>query len=222
MAGGQQAREAVQPGSEVVAVAGFGGGGVQRHADPQGADVCSGQGSAAQRPLGSERGGDGIRCRGEGRLHGIADRLEEHAAVGLDGRAQQGEVALDRGRHRRPVPLPQRGAALDVGEEEGDGAGGKIGHGPSPRKRGGAVACRLSHERMSIRGRHSLRVILSTPLCGTSRSGAGRAAVHGGGCGAEDRGLKWLPSTATLRSGRDRLWSPLIHVKWKSLRYPLC
>ncbi len=31
------------------------------------------------------------------------------------------------------VPLPQRGAALDVGEEEGDGAGGEIGHDPLQR-----------------------------------------------------------------------------------------
>ena len=50
--------------------------------------------------------------------------------VSLDGRPQEVEVALDRGRHRRPVPLPERGAALDVGEEEGDGAGGEIGHDP--------------------------------------------------------------------------------------------
>jgi hypothetical protein len=37
-------------------------------------------------------------------------------------------MTLNRGCHRRPVALPERGAALDVGEEEGDGAAGKIGH----------------------------------------------------------------------------------------------
>ena len=31
-------------------------------------------------------------------------------------------MAGDRAVHSRPVPLPERGAALDVGEEEGDGA----------------------------------------------------------------------------------------------------
>ena len=48
----------------------------------------------------------------------------------LDSRIEQSDVALDGRGHRRPVPLPERGAALDVGEEEGDGTGGEIGHDP--------------------------------------------------------------------------------------------
>src|SRR5829696_5586015 len=39
-------------------------------------------------------------------------------------------MAGDRSGHRLPVPLPEGGAAFDVGEEEGDGAAGKIGHEP--------------------------------------------------------------------------------------------
>jgi hypothetical protein len=47
----------------------------------------------------------------------------------VDDGIEQGEVPLNRHRHRLPIPLPERGTALDVGEEEGDGAGGEIGHG---------------------------------------------------------------------------------------------
>jgi hypothetical protein len=50
------------------------------------------------------------------------------AAVVLDGLIEQREVALDRRRHRLSISLPQRGAALNISEEEGDGAGGEIGH----------------------------------------------------------------------------------------------
>jgi hypothetical protein len=51
------------------------------------------------------------------------------AAMRLDRGVEQGYVPLDGCRHGRPVPLPQRSTPLDVGEEEGDGAGGEIGHG---------------------------------------------------------------------------------------------
>ncbi len=37
-------------------------------------------------------------------------------------------MAGDSGGHRHLVPLPERSAAFDIGEEEGDGAGGEIGH----------------------------------------------------------------------------------------------
>jgi hypothetical protein len=49
------------------------------------------------------------------------------ATTRLDGRIKQREVALDGSCHRGTIVLPERGAALDVGEEEGHGAAGEIG-----------------------------------------------------------------------------------------------
>ena len=41
-------------------------------------------------------------------------------------------MAFDRGEGRLPVSLPAFGAALDVGEEEGDGSARVLGHDPVP------------------------------------------------------------------------------------------
>ena len=71
---------------------------------------------------------DGGRGSRKGGLHRITDGLEVDAPVGPDRRVEQGTVTFDRSRHRLAVSLPALGAALDVGEEEGDSAGGKIGH----------------------------------------------------------------------------------------------
>jgi hypothetical protein len=87
---------------------------------------------AKQCTLGIERRSHCLRGCRKDRLHRIANDLEEHAIVGLDRRAQEREVALHGIGHRSPVPLPERGAALDVGEQEGDGTAGEIGHRPSP------------------------------------------------------------------------------------------
>ena len=38
-------------------------------------------------------------------------------------------MAVDREAHRHLVPFPERGTALDVGEEKGDGAGWELSHG---------------------------------------------------------------------------------------------
>jgi hypothetical protein len=103
---------------------------MQRHADPEWADR-----SAVLREeslLGAECGGNRAGCGGESHLDGIADDLEQDAVVRLDDGAQEGQVPLHGARHRSPVMLPERGAPLDVSEEEGDGAGGKIGHDPIP------------------------------------------------------------------------------------------
>jgi hypothetical protein len=54
-------------------------------------------------------------------MHTIADGLEHHAAVCLDGFAQNGVVARQGGGHRLRVLLPELGAAFDVGEAEGQG-----------------------------------------------------------------------------------------------------
>jgi hypothetical protein len=73
----------------------------------------------------------GSRCLGsggKGGLDGVPHGLEQHAAMGLDPVMQKREVAINRVRHRLSVPLPARGAAFAVGEEEGDGAGGEFDH----------------------------------------------------------------------------------------------
>jgi hypothetical protein len=44
---------------------------------------------------------------------------------------KQDDGTLDGNGHRLAVPLSQLRRSLDVGEEEGDGAGGQIGHDPS-------------------------------------------------------------------------------------------
>ena len=56
------------------------------------------------------------------RLGAIADGLEEDPVVGGNEALQDGQLPIDRLPHGGPIPLPERGGALDVGEEEGDGA----------------------------------------------------------------------------------------------------
>jgi hypothetical protein len=41
-------------------------------------------------------------------------------------------MPLDRDVHGITIPLPAFGTAFDIGEEEGNGARGKIGHDPVP------------------------------------------------------------------------------------------
>jgi hypothetical protein len=43
-------------------------------------------------------------------------------ALALDNNIEQCQVPRDRISHPCPVRLPRRGAAFDVGEQEGDGA----------------------------------------------------------------------------------------------------
>ena len=130
VAGGEHAGEAIERGGEVVAIFRRSLTGVNRHPHsqrPQITPVLPPQGE-----LGGDGGGDGVRNRREGCLRGIPNRLEEDAVLSGDGFAKECEVALDGGRHRVPIPLPERGAAFDIREEEGDGAAGKWGHRPSP------------------------------------------------------------------------------------------
>ena len=60
------------------------------------------------------------------RAESVATRLEDVAVVIVDALAQQRIVARERGAHRRGVRFPQPRAALDVGEQQGDGAGRKV------------------------------------------------------------------------------------------------
>src|SRR5262249_8866077 len=68
---------------------------------------------------------------------GVPDGFEDVAAVGLDGRLEAGIVTSESEAHGVGVLLPELGAPLDVGEQEGDRAGGQVSHPrapPAPRR----------------------------------------------------------------------------------------
>src|ERR687898_3613668 len=82
IAGPEQSRQAVQAGSEIVAVSGGRLPDVDRHPypqRPQSAPVL-----LSQRRLGRDGGGDRRRHGWERRLNRVADRLEEDAVLGGD------------------------------------------------------------------------------------------------------------------------------------------
>ena len=74
-------------------------------------------------------------CTPEGGPYGIANGLEVDAAVRRDRGAEKRDVVRDCALRRRPVALPEHRAALDVHNEEGDGAAGAVGPGSVPRER---------------------------------------------------------------------------------------
>ena len=138
-AGCQEPGEAIERGGEVVAIVRCRGAGVQRHAHrdrTERAPVFGDQGA-----LGGNRGQHRVERRGKGGLNGIADGLEADAIVGADRLVEKREVALDGGAHRRRVLLPTPGAPLDVREQKGDGAAGKVAHGD---RSSGIVPLRLA------------------------------------------------------------------------------
>jgi hypothetical protein len=131
VADSEEASQPVEWGGEVIALARDGVPRMQRHAHVQGSRRI-GPRLRLQCPLRLECRGDGAGSGGESRLDRITHRLEQHAAMSRDGSTKKGEVALDSSRHRRPILLPERGAACDVGEEEGDGAARQLRHCWSP------------------------------------------------------------------------------------------
>jgi hypothetical protein len=125
--GPQQPSKAVERSGEVVASLVWRRfPGVQRHPHPERTDLAPIL--YKECPLSIESGRNGLRGRRKGGLHRIPDGLEVGPPMRLDRGIEQGNVTLDCSCHRLPVPLPERSAALDVGEEEGDGAAGEIGH----------------------------------------------------------------------------------------------
>jgi hypothetical protein len=66
--------------------------------------------------------------RGEGGLGAIPDGLVEDPVMSGDEAVQDGQLPCYRRSHRLPVSLPQGRGALDVREQEGDGAAGQISH----------------------------------------------------------------------------------------------
>jgi hypothetical protein len=123
--------EAVEGRREIVTMLRMRFPGVQRHPHTQGSRGV-GPGFTPESALGSERCGEGIPSGGKGGLRAIPHRLVERASMILDCSTEEGKMPLDRCRHCCAVPLPERGAPLNVGEEKGDGTGREIGHWPSP------------------------------------------------------------------------------------------
>ena len=58
----------------------------------------------------------------------VANDLKDMAVVARDGVVQDRMVLSERSLHSAAMAFPQRSAALDVGEEEGDGTGGERRH----------------------------------------------------------------------------------------------
>src|SRR5262249_5887625 len=91
----------------------------------------------AEVELGGDGGVEGIRGSGKGGAEGVADRLEDLAVVRLNRGVEAGVVSGEGEAHGVGVLLPELGAPLDVGEQEGDRAGGQVSHPrapPAPRR----------------------------------------------------------------------------------------
>ncbi len=99
---------------------------MQRH--PHAELRAFGPGLPVERTLGIERGRHRVGRRVERRAESVATRLEDMAVMIVDALAQQRIVTRERGAHRRGVRFPQARAALDVGEQQRDGAGRKVCH----------------------------------------------------------------------------------------------
>ena len=110
-------RRAVDGRAEEVAAARIGVAGVDAHPDADRARVRPGLRSEGL--LGRDACGQRIGRAGEHGHHPVAGRLDDPAGRLADRRAQDDVVARQGGTHLVRVPLPQAGAALDVGEEEG-------------------------------------------------------------------------------------------------------
>jgi hypothetical protein len=109
--------------------AGHGLAGVQRHAHPD--RRRQRPGFSGNRLLRLNGGAKRVMRRGEGSLHRVAGDLVAMPTVGGNRRVEQLQMAVDRETHRLRVPLPERGALLDVGEEEGNRPTRELGHDPS-------------------------------------------------------------------------------------------
>jgi hypothetical protein len=84
-----------------------------------------------ERPLRFLRRRDRIGCARESDEEGIPLGIDLDAPVGRKGVAKCAAVLGQRVGIARAQLLEQPGRTLDIGEEEGDGAGRKLGHGPN-------------------------------------------------------------------------------------------
>src|SRR6266508_2409513 len=123
MPGGQQPGDTVERRAEVVAVTQLDQAGVQRHSYAQLADLI---------PALSVEPALGGQSAGEGCEEGITNGSKHHAIAGDDSLAENRIVAGQGDGHCLGVLFPQPGAALDIGEEQGDHSGWQIRHGSPP------------------------------------------------------------------------------------------
>ena len=119
--------------------------GVQPHPHPQGSGL--GPGLLHQPALASQAGAHRLGCGPEDGHQAIAGGLD-HLSAGIRHRSEQDRVvALQRTLHRLRKALPQASAALDVGEQEGEGARRVVRkHGdPFDRPRAEAASIKSGH-----------------------------------------------------------------------------
>ena len=111
MTGSEQPREPVEGSRQVVAaLVRIRLPRMQGHAHPQRAELTPVLGK--QRPLGIKGRGNGGGRRGEGGLHRIPDRLEVDAAMRVDSRIEQGQMARERPRPSPAGPAPRARCSL--------------------------------------------------------------------------------------------------------------
>jgi hypothetical protein len=121
MPGGQETRETVEGGREIVTMLiRLGFPGMQRHAHPQFTRVPPVHGKEG--PLGLKRSRKRSRSDWKRGLNGVADGLEMHPTMRRNRGVKNGQVAGNGRGHGLPIPLPECSTPLYVGEEEGDGA----------------------------------------------------------------------------------------------------
>ena len=126
MGGAQQAGGAAQGCAEVVAGTLLGLAGVQGGPDAEGLAFGQGPGFSVKGRLGRKRGPQRLVGLVEGGVEGVPGGLEDVSSVGLDTGAEQGVVSCEGGAHGVGVPLPQAGAALDVGKQERERPDGQV------------------------------------------------------------------------------------------------
>gem|GEM_PF-3712160 len=87
-----------------------------------------GPGMVTEGPLGFDGGVEGPLGRGEGVEEGVSLGVDLDPFVGGKGLSQQGAVVLEDVAVAGAEGVQQARGALDVGEEEGDGACGQVSH----------------------------------------------------------------------------------------------
>jgi len=126
VAGRKEPRHSIKRLSEIVGITQFRGASMQSHSNfqTQGRRPWFGP----KRSLCVQCSGCGIGRRRKCRAKRVATGLEHVTAVGCDRVAQQCVMAGEGRLHLCALGFPQARASLDVGKQEGQRAGGEIGH----------------------------------------------------------------------------------------------